>query len=430
MRIRYLLLLFLCVCADFLYAQTPALNTQFEYRMRKGLPNFFEKIREGKQIKIGYLGGSITEAVGGWREQSLQKLQERYPAATFTGINAGVGGTGSDLGVFRVQKDVIDHEPDLVFVEFAVNDAGLPPKTIQKAMEGIVRKIWRFNKHTDICFVYTMMEQMVDTLKTGSLWPSMLAMEQIAEHYGIPSVMFAKPVMDLYNSGHLVFTGNAEKMDDKIVFSRDRVHPYPTTGHRIYTEALMKFFETAEKNAGRLTHHLSSPFTRDNWEDAVMLPASVLTQSGTWNNLSNTNDSVAVRLQNRFPYLISSDEVGASIQMQFKGRSIGLYDVVGPGCGQFQVKVDQHSPVLIPRFDKYAAKWRSHYFFLPEEMNEGTHDVVFSVSEEKLDKSSIVKDAGKFQRGTNSADNLDPYSKNACYAGWVLLLGKPVRRNK
>lgn len=420
MRVRNLLLLFLCVYADHLYAQTTGLNTLVEYRMRSGLPNFFEKIQEGKQLKIGYLGGSITEAAGGWREQSLQKLQERYPTATFTGINAGVGGTGSDLGVFRVQKDVIDHKPDLVFVEFAVNDTGTPPKKIQKAMEGIVRKIWRFNKHTDICFVYTIMEQMVDTLKTGSLWPSMLAMEEIAEHYGIPSVMFAKPVMDLYKSGHLVFAGNTEKIDDKLVFSRDRVHPYPTTGHRIYTEALMKFFEKAEKNAGRLTHHLSHPFTADNWEDAVMLPASVLTQSGRWNNLSNTKDSVAVRLQNRFPYLISSDEGGASIQMRFKGRTIGLYDVVGPGCGQFQVKVDQQSPILIPRFDIYAVKWRSHYFFLPEELNEGIHDVVFSVSEEKLDKSSILKGASTTQQG-DSINNLEPYTRNACYAGWVLL---------
>lgn len=425
MRIRIFLLLFLYVNANSIVAQTQELNTLVEYRMRGGLPNFFEKVQQGKQITIGYLGGSITEAANGWREQSLQKLHERYPAAAFTGINAGVGGTGSDLGVFRVQKDVIDHKPDLVFVEFAVNDAGLAPNIIHKTMEGIVRKIWRDNKHTDICFVYTVMEQMVDTLKIGRLWPSMLAMEQIAEHYRIPSVMFVKPIMDLYNSGQMVFMGKTEKMDDKLVFSPDRVHPYPSTGHRIYTEALMKFFETAEKNKGKLTHHLISPYTKDNWEDAMILPASVLKQSGKWNDLSNTNDEVAVKLKNRFPYLISSEEVGASIRMRFKGRSIGLYDVIGPGSGQFQVKVDQKDPIQIPRFDQYAARmWRSHYFFLPNELNQGIHDVAFSVSEVKVDKASILKGKSAIQ-GAITTDS--PYAKNACYAGWVLLLGKPVK---
>lgn len=426
MLLRALLLFSFCINAYHSIAQTPDLNVLIESRARKGLPNFFEKIRSRRQITIGYLGGSITEASGGWREQSLQKLKQKFPGVSFTGINAGVSGTGSDLGAFRVQKDVIDHHPDLVFVEFAVNDAGAKPERIHDAMEGIVRKIWRANRHTDICFVYTVMEQMVDTLKTGRLWPSMLAMEQIAEYYGIPMVMFAKPVMDRYNAGELIFAGTTERVQGKMVFSRDKVHPYATTGHKIYTEALMRFIESVDDNTGNVAHHLKHPYTKDNWEDAMMLPVSVLTQSGTWKDLSKTDDSVAVRFLNRLPHLIASTEPGASLSIRFKGRLIGLYDVIGPGCGQFKAIVDNQDLALIPRFDKYATYWRTNYFFLSE-FAEGAHHVTFSVAKEKLDKQAILKQATVFQRGANGVGELGRYSENACYAGWVLLLGKPVQ---
>ena len=93
----------------------------------------------GAEIKIGYLGGSIT-AQNGWRVQTLAHFRQACPQASFTEINAAIGGTGSDLGVFRVQQDVLSKGPDLLFVEFAVNDGGADPQRIIRAMEGIVRQ--------------------------------------------------------------------------------------------------------------------------------------------------------------------------------------------------------------------------------------------------------------------------------------------------
>lgn len=427
-----IMLLVVCSNAWNAMAQAADLSRLVEWRVREGLPNFIGKARSGRHITVAYLGGSITEAAGGWREQSLQKMKERYPAATFEEINAGVSGTGSDLGVFRVQRDVIDHKPDLVLVEFAVNDGGAAPERIHEAMEGIVRKIWRANRHTDICFVYTLSEYMADTLKTGRLWPSMLAMEQIAEYYGIPSVMFAKPIMDLYNSGKLVFTGSSPSADGKMVFSPDRVHPYPATGHKIYAETLMRFIELAGQRTGRLVHRLTRPYSEDNWEDAQMLPVSDLTRAGWWEDLSNTDDSVATRFRDRLPNLIYSNVPGSSLSIRFNGRMIGLYDIIGPGCGQFKVMVDCRDTVLVPRFDKYATYWRTNYFLLPQ-LAAGAHEVVFSVAEEKLDKEAILNQATIFQRGANAVGEQKRYSQNGCYAGVVLLLGKAVRsvsRNK
>ncbi|WP_218281181.1 SGNH/GDSL hydrolase family protein [Verrucomicrobium spinosum] len=168
----------------------PVLRDAAEVTPRGGLPNVLAKLQAGQAVKVGYLGGSITAAPG-WRVKSLKWLQDKFPTAKLSEINAAIGGTGSDLGVFRVQRDVLDHKPDLLFVEFAVNDGGADPARIQKCMEGIVRQTWKVDPATDICFVYTLSEPFLNDLKAGKASRSVTAMEGVADHYQIPSIHLA-----------------------------------------------------------------------------------------------------------------------------------------------------------------------------------------------------------------------------------------------
>jgi hypothetical protein len=94
-----------------------------EIAVRGGIPNLLRKARaaDGREIRVAYLGGSIT-AASGWRVKSLEGFQERFPRVKWKEIHAAIGGTGSELGVFRVGQDALVHKPDLLFVEFAVNN--------------------------------------------------------------------------------------------------------------------------------------------------------------------------------------------------------------------------------------------------------------------------------------------------------------------
>ncbi len=174
-----------------------------ECRPRQGLPNFLAKARTpGALVKVAYLGGSITEQPG-WRPKTLAYFQKTYPDANFSEINAAIGGTGSDLGVYRLKHDVLDGKPDLLFVEFATNDGGAPPFQIQKCMEGIVRQTWKLLPDCDICFVYTLVESAAGPMLEGKFQRAASAMEAIAEHYGIPSVHLAMEVARLAKEGKL-----------------------------------------------------------------------------------------------------------------------------------------------------------------------------------------------------------------------------------
>ena len=186
-------------------AQQPSpLRDAVECRERGGLPNVFAKWKAGKEVRIAYLGGSITEA-NGWRPKTMEWFKKEYPASSIVEINAAIGGTGSDLGVYRVRQDVLDHKPDLLFVEFAVNDGGAPTDRILKAMEGIVRQTWRANPSTDICFVYTLTEGMLGDLEGGKFPHAASVMEEVADHYAIPSIHMGLEVAHLHQAGKLIF---------------------------------------------------------------------------------------------------------------------------------------------------------------------------------------------------------------------------------
>jgi len=211
-----------------------------ECRPRGGLPNFFVKLEAGAEVRIAYLGGSIT-AQPGWRPKTLRWFQDQYPKAKVSEINAAIGGTGSDLGVFRLERDVLRHNPDQVFVEFAVNDGGAAPEDIYRTMEGIVRQTWRADPAADICFVYTLVAGFVPTLQEGKFPRAASAMEKLADHYGIPSIHMGMEVARLAKEGKLVWAApkpktDAEKeaMKDKLIFAADGVHPYTDTGHQLY----------------------------------------------------------------------------------------------------------------------------------------------------------------------------------------------------
>ena len=73
-----------------------------EVRAREGVGNFLAKLKAGKTVTVAYLGGSIT-AMKGWRNMTTDWLRKANTNAVVNEVHAAIGGTGSDLGVFRVE---------------------------------------------------------------------------------------------------------------------------------------------------------------------------------------------------------------------------------------------------------------------------------------------------------------------------------------
>ena len=104
-----------------------------------------QMINGREKFNFGFIGGSITE--GGNNGCFIDLIKERfvleYPDTQITCVNAGVGGTNSALGLFRLERDLLSQNPDIVFIEFAVNDYSLETTGIY--MENMIRYVKKRN---------------------------------------------------------------------------------------------------------------------------------------------------------------------------------------------------------------------------------------------------------------------------------------------
>jgi S-formylglutathione hydrolase FrmB len=397
-----------------------------ECRERGGLPNMFDKLRTGAELRVAYLGGSIT-AQDGWRPKTLNWLRQQFPSAKLSEINAAIGGTGSDLGVFRLQHDVLDHHPGLLFVEFAINDAGASPNQIYRCMEGIVRQTWKNDPTTDICFVYTLAGNMLRTLQEGRFPRSATAMENVAAHYAIPSIHMGLEVARLEKAGKLIFKGDKPKSDaakgalgDKILFSPDEVHPYTDSGHQLYLDAVVRSFARIQQVGQLGLHSLPAALVANNWENARMIPLNRAQLSPGWRKLDAETNHLVRSFGDRLPALWEARSPGEFLSFRFRGTTALIYDLLGPDCGQVTVAIDDRPIELKPRFDAFCTYHRLATLSLGEQLPDTVHTVKAIIHPDQPDKAKILS-----QRGER-IDDPKRFDGTVWYAGAILLVGELV----
>ena len=85
-------------------------------------PRFVEKLKAGERQTIVCYGTSLTAKSHWWVDGLREELAVRWPGKA-TVVNAGLSGKNSATGLANVQAKVVAERPDVVFVEFSMNDA-------------------------------------------------------------------------------------------------------------------------------------------------------------------------------------------------------------------------------------------------------------------------------------------------------------------
>jgi hypothetical protein len=399
-----------------------------ECRPRAGWPNFFAKARmPGATVRVAYLGGSIT-AQPGWRPKTLAHFQKTWPQAKFEEIHAAIGGTGSDLGVCRLRQDVLDHRPDLLLVEFAVNDGGAAPEQIIRCMEGIVRQTWRALPDCDIGFVYTITEALVPPLLEGKFQRSASAMERVADHYALPTIHMGLEVAKLAREGKLEWRAKLPKTDaekqalgDKFVFAPDSVHPHPETGHELYLQAVVRSLDPIEQASAKpAAHVLAAPLDADNYERATLVPIRASMVSSGFRTLDLQTDAFGKRWAKRLASLYQALKPGEALTFRFKGTRCAIYDVIGPDSGQVMVTLDDQPPRVVSRFDAHCTYHRLSSFVVGTNLPDTVHTVRIELHPESPDKAKILA-----QR-QQTIDKPERFAGTAFHPGALLLVGEVV----
>ncbi|MBD5146249.1 MAG: SGNH/GDSL hydrolase family protein [Ruminococcus sp.] len=192
------------------------------------LENKLSKAMQGEEITVAYLGGSITEGVGGTPDTCYAKLSYNYIAENYGKgdnvkyVNAGVSGTPSILGNLRVKKDILDKNADIVFVEFAVNDG--MDQLHKESYESLIRTILKQDNEPAVILLFTV-------TKTGHTCQP--HMSEIGEYYGLPMISVPDAIQPEIEAGNMTWAD----------YSGDEAHPN-AEGHQLVAEFIEYYFYT------------------------------------------------------------------------------------------------------------------------------------------------------------------------------------------
>ncbi len=93
----------------------------------------------GHSVPAGYGVTPRVQKRDAYPRQLEDALADRYPFAVLNVITAGVGGEDSSTGLGRLQRDVIDHHPRVVLIDYGLNDRGLSLAQSRQNLTTIIR---------------------------------------------------------------------------------------------------------------------------------------------------------------------------------------------------------------------------------------------------------------------------------------------------
>lgn len=227
------------------------------------LAKAMKKAKNGEAVTVGVIGGSITQGSLASNPNNCYASRfrdywiEKFPESSINFVNAGIGGTNSYLGVHRVDEQLLSSSPDVVIVEFSVNDTD---KVMNKySYDSLVRKILSSGNEPAVILLFTTQDNGTSLQETH---------KEIGMAYDLPMLSYREIVYPEVAAGTL----------DWKDISPDNIHPNDV-GHGFIGQLLARYLDGVYDELDSIPEDdidISKGYTPDYYKNAVMIGASEL----------------------------------------------------------------------------------------------------------------------------------------------------------
>ena len=200
---------------------------------------------EKEVFTVGFIGGSLTEGGGSWILKVINYLKENLPDKEIKFVNSGIGGTTSEYGAKRYGKDILSYNPDLVVIEFAVNDGTFGSQNAlrhQVYMESMIQQSLKAEKVPAVMFLNS--NHAYEGTGLEKVEFSRKAKEELAKFYNIPAIDAHSYVYSLYEADNEKTSTTYKQWleEEKKYYPANNVHPY-SSGYELFGDAIIDAFE-------------------------------------------------------------------------------------------------------------------------------------------------------------------------------------------
>ncbi len=398
--------------------------------------NSYYKLMTDKSLKIGYIGGSITVGTGSsdsntrsWPALVSEWFSSKFPESEGYQIvhnNAGHGGHGSVYAQYRIIEGLklgTEDQPDLIFLEFAINDGldGTDYINAKKNLNTILKTIYQYNENTDVALVITTDSNKSERkLKYEDSTKSILdAHNEVAEAYGLPVIDVGNMLWDdmeteAAENGYssVIYYENNELVGIWPKHFSDWVHP-SNMGHLKYAGYITYYLDTVFSKKTEVPSGYVASYIPENADEicgtALVNPYSVMAANvGVPEGYSATGDVEGG---------IITTKTGVEFTVKFEGTSFGMwikYAVDVGGAVDVIIDGDTENPIELNLYRVYESGMEENPDYgetktkvetVVTDLANGTHTakIISKASPSNESATSVTIDRFFSAGGTNNA---------------------------
>ncbi|AEI51836.1 SGNH/GDSL hydrolase family protein [Runella slithyformis] len=184
----------------------------------------------GHSVPAGYFKTPIVNTLEAYPLQVLKQLKTHYPFAVINVINTSVGGENSKSGAGRFETEVLTHRPDVVCIDYALNDQALGLGEAQKAWKFMIEKATE--KKIKVILLTPSPDQRVDVADE----------ESTLEKHRKQIIELATGAMVGLVDSYALFKKKQQK-GEKISDYMSQVNHPNAKGHELIANEIMRYFK-------------------------------------------------------------------------------------------------------------------------------------------------------------------------------------------
>lgn len=138
----------------------------------------------GHSVPTGYWSKQEVHTLESYPHLLLRQLKAAYPYAVINVITTSIGGEWAEKGQERFARDVLPHQPDVVVIDYALNDLGIGLERSKAAWSNMIEQA--LASHLKVILVTPSPDQREAITRDDSRLAQHAAqIRQLAAHYGV-----------------------------------------------------------------------------------------------------------------------------------------------------------------------------------------------------------------------------------------------------
>ena len=236
MKYRYLIFTFLMFAKSQLHGQEIASKANYLEKIKAEMLVEWPKNRtinlvfHGHSVPAGYFKTPTVNTLASYPYLVLKDIKSVYPMTVVNVINTSIGGENSESGLKRFEADVLTHKPDVLFIDYALNDRGMGLERAKAAWEKMIRLA--LEKNIKVILLTPSPDQRVDIKDDLSI------LDQHANQIKELAKSFQIGLIDTY-----ALYKNKVKSGSNLVDYMSQVNHPNEKGHQMITDEIMSYFK-------------------------------------------------------------------------------------------------------------------------------------------------------------------------------------------